>query len=49
MLLGLLIAVQNLPEGFNAYREMLPREQAAHYELIIIFVLMALLAPCLAC
>ena len=27
MLLGLLIAVQNLPEGFNAYREMLPKNK----------------------
>jgi ZIP family zinc transporter len=45
MLLGLLIAVQNLPEGFNAYREMLPKNKQRSNKLIFIFVLMALLGP----
>lgn len=45
MLLGILIAVQNLPEGFNAYREMLPKNKRRSTKLIIIFVLMALLGP----
>jgi ZIP family zinc transporter len=45
MLLGLLIAVQNLPEGFNAYREMLPKNKQRSNKLIVIFVLMALLGP----
>ena len=45
MLLGLLIAVQNLPEGFNAYREMLPKNKKRSTKLIVIFVLMALLGP----
>ncbi|WP_334018957.1 ZIP family metal transporter [Alteromonas sp. S015] len=45
MLLGLLIAVQNLPEGFNAYREMLPKNKQRSTKLIVIFVLMALLGP----
>lgn len=45
MLLGLLIAVQNLPEGFNAYREMTPKNKQRSTKLIILFALMALLGP----
>lgn len=45
LLLGALIAVQNLPEGFNAYREMLPKNKKRSNKLIITFVLMALLGP----
>jgi len=45
MLLGLLIAVQNLPEGFNAYREMLPKNKNRSTKLIFIFMLMSLLGP----
>jgi len=45
MLLGLLIAVQNLPEGFNAYREMSPKNKKRSTVLIWVFVLMSLLGP----
>jgi ZIP family zinc transporter len=45
LLLGVLIAVQNLPEGFNAYREMLPKNKRRSNKLIILFALMALLGP----
>ena len=45
MLLGLLIAVQNLPEGFNAYREMLPKNKQRSTKLILLFIGMALLGP----
>ncbi|NDV91452.1 divalent cation transporter [Alteromonas sp. 345S023] len=45
LLLGVLIAVQNLPEGFNAYREMLPKNKRRSSKLIMLFVLMALLGP----
>ena len=45
LLLGVLIAVQNLPEGFNAYREMLPKNKQRSTKLIVIFALMALLGP----
>ncbi|MEQ3640666.1 MAG: divalent cation transporter [Alteromonas sp.] len=45
MLLGALIVVQNLPEGFNAYREMVPKNKKRSTKLICIFVLMAMLGP----
>ncbi len=48
LLLGLLVAVQNFPEGFNAYREL---KAAGHYSrkrLLIMFTLMALLGPLMA-
>ena len=48
VLLGLLIAVQNFPEGFNAYREL---KAAGHYSarrILFMFLLMALLGPVLA-
>jgi len=45
MLLGILIAVQNLPEGFNAYREMLPKNKRRGAKLIWLFALMSLLGP----
>lgn len=45
MLLGVLIAVQNLPEGFNAYREMLPPNKKRSTKLIALFTAMALLGP----
>ncbi|BFT29067.1 divalent cation transporter [Alteromonas sp. D210916BOD_24] len=45
LLLGVLIAVQNLPEGFNAYREMLPTNKRRSKKLIVVFALMALLGP----
>lgn len=45
LLLGVLIAVQNLPEGFNAYREMLPKNKRRSGKLIMLFALMALLGP----
>ncbi len=45
MLLGLLITVQNLPEGFNAYREMMPKNKKRSGKLIGLFTFMALLGP----
>lgn len=45
LLLALIIALQNLPEGFNAYREL---AESTHYRplcLVIAFGLMALLGP----
>lgn len=48
VLLGLLVAVQNFPEGFNAFREL---RAAGHYstrKIVLIFTLMALLGPCMA-
>jgi ZIP family zinc transporter len=45
LLLALLIGLQNLPEGFNAFREL---RQSSHYSakrIIITFALMALLGP----
>lgn len=45
LLLAMLIALQNLPEGFNAFREL---RHASHYSasrIITTFVLMALLGP----
>ncbi len=45
MLLVVLIALQNLPEGFNAYREL---KQSTHYsglKIIALFTLMAFLGP----
>ncbi|MDC8833111.1 ZIP family metal transporter [Alteromonas gilva] len=48
LLLGVLVAVQNFPEGFNAYREL---RAAGHYSrkrLLVMFTLMALLGPLMA-
>lgn len=45
LLLALLIGLQNLPEGFNAFREL---RKSSHYSasrIIITFALMALLGP----
>lgn len=45
ILLAGIIALQNLPEGFNSYREM---ASATHYrkgKIVVAFVLMALLGP----
>ena len=45
LLLALLIALQNLPEGFNAYREMQQGKQISANKIIMLFCLMALLGP----
>ncbi len=48
VLLGLLVAVQNFPEGFNAYREL---KAAGHYSarrILVMFLFMALLGPVMA-
>ncbi|MBA4500965.1 ZIP family metal transporter [Marinobacterium marinum] len=45
LLLALLIALQNLPEGFNAFREL---RHSSHYpanRIILMFTMMALLGP----
>lgn len=48
MLLGMLIAIQNLPEGFNAYREMTDSSASNPKRLIMKFATMALLGPIMA-
>ncbi|MCA8996096.1 MAG: divalent cation transporter [Planctomycetaceae bacterium] len=45
LLLALLIALQNLPEGFNAYRELRESTKLSPFQLIGAFSLMALLGP----
>ena len=45
ILLALLIGLQNLPEGFNAYREMMEKGHFAANKLIVLFVALALLGP----
>jgi zinc transporter, ZIP family len=44
-LLAGLIALQNLPEGFNAYRELNESASYKPLKIIIVFILMALLGP----
>lgn len=48
MLLGLLITVQNLPEGFNAYREMQAKSRSNRKRIVLAFAGMALLGPAMA-
>lgn len=48
VLLGLLIAVQNFPEGFNAYRELKAADHYSSWRILFMFLLMALLGPVLA-
>jgi ZIP family zinc transporter len=45
ILLAGLIALQNLPEGFNAYRELNGSSSYSRPRIISVFVLMALLGP----
>ena len=45
MLLALLIAMQNLPEGFNAYREMMSQKKLSSKAVLGSFILLALLGP----
>lgn len=46
VLLAALIAIQNLPEGFNAYREMSEDGKLSGRRLIISFFAMSMLGPC---
>jgi ZIP family zinc transporter len=48
LLLGILIAVQNFPEGFNAYRELHKNAKIRSKKIIKMFALMALLGPALS-
>jgi ZIP family zinc transporter len=48
-LLAILIALQNVPEGFNAYREMMKNRAFKGRTIIIAFSLMALLGPIAGC
>src|SRR5690606_22797607 len=43
VLLAFLIALQNLPEGFNAYRELIEKMSARR--ILTVFALLALLGP----
>ncbi|MBK1830191.1 hypothetical protein JIN77_05620 [Verrucomicrobiaceae bacterium R5-34] len=45
ILLAALIAMQNLPEGFNAYREMISAPQLSSKRILLIFAAAALLGP----
>lgn len=45
LLLAGIIALQNLPEGFNAYREMRASTHFRSWQLIFAFALMSLLGP----
>ena len=45
-LLAAMIAIQNLPEGFNAYREMTLYSKKSGRRVIVAFFAMALLGPC---
>ncbi|WP_414829681.1 ZIP family metal transporter [Alteromonas sp. H39] len=45
LLLGLLITVQNFPEGFNAYREMRAKDRDNRKKIVLLFCVMALLGP----
>ncbi|HBE67796.1 MAG TPA: divalent cation transporter [Planctomycetaceae bacterium] len=46
MLLAILIAIQNLPEGFNAYRELTVKARVPGRRVLTAFFVMALLGPC---
>ncbi|NVK55179.1 MAG: divalent cation transporter [Alteromonadaceae bacterium] len=48
ILLGLLVAVQNFPEGFNAYRELKAAGHFSRRRLLTMFTMMALLGPVMA-
>ena len=45
VLLAALIALQNVPEGFNAYRELRQSQEVSSRRIILMFALMALLGP----
>ena len=44
-LLALLVSLQNLPEGFNAYRELAPSKPALRKRLPLLFLLLVPLGP----
>lgn len=44
-LLAGLMALQNLPEGFNAFREIKTASDYSHKKIIVLFMLIALLGP----
>ncbi len=48
LLLAVLIAFQNVPEGFNAFREMKGHSRWSHRKLVFSFLMMALLGPVMA-
>ncbi len=45
ILLTVLIALQNLPEGFNAYREMIDSPKLSSRHILLVFLCAALLGP----
>lgn len=45
LLLALLMALQNLPEGFNAYRELRRVSRLSNRSILVLFSLIALLGP----
>lgn len=48
ILLGVLLTVQNLPEGFNAYREMHADARKNRKGVVLIYASMGLLGPIMA-
>ena len=48
VLLGLLVAVQNFPEGFNAFRELKEQGHFSERKIISLFTLMAFSGPVMA-
>lgn len=48
LLLALLIGLQNLPEGFNAYREMRAGGSSSRRRILLSFALLSLLGPAAA-
>lgn len=48
LLLGVLITVQNVPEGFNAYRQMRAKGRANRKKIVWLFAAMALLGPAMS-
>ncbi len=45
-LLAVMIAIQNLPEGFNAYRELTTRPNVSGRNVVLAFCVLAMLGPC---
>lgn len=45
LLLGFLIVIQNIPEGFNAYRDLKVNFHYTRFTIILVFVLMSFIGP----
>ena len=47
-LLAVFIGLQNLPEGFNAYREIRARSQRSHHQILVFMLLLVPIGPIVA-